>query len=78
MTKDEFIERIEKGNINTGEYLVVIDELTDAPLVVGCVFKDNVWRIYETKERSGHFIIKEIENENDAFDYFYELVLTYH
>ncbi len=77
MTKNEFIERIKKENIRTGEHLIVLDQITDAPLVLGCVLENDVWKVFQTMERSGHFIIKEFNNENEAFDFFYELVLLY-
>ncbi|MFG3611207.1 hypothetical protein [Rummeliibacillus stabekisii] len=77
MTKAEFIERIKKENIRPDEYLIVLDKITDAPLVLGCVLEDNKWKVYQTKERTGHFIIEEFNSENDAFDFFYETILFY-
>jgi hypothetical protein len=78
MTKEEFLKKVDSGKINLGEYIMVLDNITDEPLVMGCAFDNGVWKIYETRERGGHFIIKEIDNENDAFDYFYELLLSRH
>ncbi|MEN1967632.1 hypothetical protein WMZ97_06075 [Lentibacillus sp. N15] len=78
MTKKEFQRKIKSEKINTGEYIIVLDNITDEPLVMGCAFDDGVWKIYETMERGGHFIIKELDNENQAFDYFYELLLSRH
>lgn len=76
MTKQEFLEKLSSEKINLGEYIVVLDSITDEPLVVGCFLEEGVWKIYETRERGGHFIIMKLENENEAFDYFYELLLT--
>ncbi|MGG0658423.1 hypothetical protein [Rummeliibacillus pycnus] len=77
MTKEEFVELIKRENIRSGEYLIVLDQITDAPLVLGCVLEGNVWKVYQTKERSGHFILEEFNNENEAFDFFYDTILLY-
>ncbi|MYL58218.1 hypothetical protein GLW20_11940 [Virgibacillus halodenitrificans] len=74
MTKHEFLVRFKNENINLAEYIVVVDSLTDEPFVLGCYKENNTWKIYETKERSGHFIIDEVQNENIVFDELYELV----
>lgn len=74
MTKLEFLEKMKNEKIDLAEYIVVTDSLTDEPFVLGC-YKDNgMWKIYETGERNGHFIIDEVEDENSAFDELYELV----
>ncbi len=57
---------------------MVLDKLTDDPLVMGCVFDHDVWKIFKTKERGGHYIIKGFDSEDGAFDFFYELVLSRH
>lgn len=78
MTKQEFIKRVDSEKLNIGEYIIVTEGVTDEPLVLGCTFEQGMWKVYETRERGGHFIIKEFDSENEAFDYFYELVLTQH
>lgn len=78
MTKQEFLMKIKSKKINLGEYVIVPDNITDEPLVMGCAFEKGMWQIYETRERGGHFVIKEIDNENQAYDYFYELLLSRH
>lgn len=78
MTKQEFLKRLKDEKLNIGEYLIVLDNITDEPLVIGCAFDKGAWKVYETRERRGHVIIKKIDNENEAFDYFYELVLSFH
>jgi hypothetical protein len=78
MTKQEFLMRIKSKKLNLGEYIIVLDNITDEPLVMGCAFEKGMWKIYETRERGGHFVIKEIDNENQAYDYFYELLLSRH
>ena len=79
MTKQEFLKRYKDEKLNIGdEYLMVLDAITDEPLVLGCAFDQGVWKIYKTGERVGHYVIKEFESENDAFDFFYEIVLIQH
>lgn len=57
---------------------MIFDKISDAPLVLGCAYDQGVWKIYETRERGGHFVIKEKNNEDEAFDYFYKVVLSEH
>ncbi|WP_226669727.1 hypothetical protein [Metabacillus litoralis] len=76
MTKQEFLKRLESEKLIIGEYIIKLDKLSDAPLVLGCAFDQGVWKVYETRERGGHFIIKKIDNEDEAFDYFYKIVLS--
>ncbi|MGG0738458.1 hypothetical protein [Niallia taxi] len=78
MTKNDFLKRIESEKLNTGEYIIVVDYLTDEPLVMGCTQENGKWIIYETKERGGYFVIKELPEENEAFDYFYQFLLSRH
>lgn len=78
MTKQEFLKKLESEKLNIGEYIIKLDKLSDAPLVLGCAFDQGVWKVYETRERGGHFVIKKIDNEDDAFDYFYEILLNQH
>lgn len=58
MKKQEFLERIESKGLNIGEYIIKLDRISDAPLVLGCAYNQGVWKVYETRERGGHFIIK--------------------
>lgn len=74
MTKNELLQRIKDENLQLGAY----DLITDASYVMGCCYDDGAWKIFKTKERLGHYIIKKFNNESDAFDYFYELVLSQH
>jgi len=57
---------------------MILDGISNAPLVVGCTFDQGMWKIYKTKVRGGHYIIKETSSENEAFDFFYDLVLHAH
>ncbi|MGA9289228.1 MAG: hypothetical protein WBV93_12890 [Anaerobacillus sp.] len=79
MTKQEFIQRYKAENLTIGdEYIMVLDRITDEPLVLGCAYDHGKWKIFETRERGGHFIIKEVDHESEAFDLFYEMVLSQH
>ncbi|WP_053218449.1 hypothetical protein [Virgibacillus senegalensis] len=78
MIKTEFLKKYEAEKLDIGEYILVLDDITDESLVLGCVYDQGVWKVYETRERGGHFIIKELDKENDAFDYFYQIVLSQH
>lgn len=78
MTQNEFLNKYKEENLKIGEYIMVLNEVTDDPLVMGCALTKGTWKVYKTKERGGHYIIKEFETEGKAFDYFYELVLSFH
>ncbi|MBN8211165.1 hypothetical protein JI666_20815 [Bacillus sp. NTK071] len=78
MTKQEFLQRYKDENLNIGEYIIVLDNITDEPFVLGCVYDQGVWKIYESGERYGHGILKKKDNEEEAFDYFYQVVLSQH
>ncbi|MBT2718596.1 hypothetical protein [Bacillus sp. ISL-57] len=78
MTKQEFLNRYEAEKLNIGEYIMVLDTITDESLVIGCAHDQGVWKVYKTRERGGHYIIKEMASENEAFDFLYELILSRH
>jgi len=78
VTKHEFLEKFESEKIKLGEYILILDKISNAPLVIGCAFGQGMWKVYKTKERGSHYIIKETNSENEAFDFLYELVLSAH
>lgn len=79
MTKQEFLQKYKDEKLNIGyDYMMILDKVSDAPLVLGCAYDQGVWKIYKTRERGGHFVIKEKDNEEEAFDYFYQVVLSQH
>ena len=39
--------------------------------ILGCYQDDKTWKIYKTTERSGHYIVDEVVDENTAFDELY-------
>lgn len=78
MTKQEFLKRFKSEKLNIGEYIVVTENITDAPLVIGCAYNQGMWKIFQTFERGGHYIIEETKNEDEAFNLLYELVVSKH
>jgi hypothetical protein len=74
MTKQEFLDRILKEKPYLGEYQIETESLTDASFVIGCFNDNGVWKVFKTKERTGHYIIDELIDENEAFDELYQLV----
>ncbi len=74
MTKKEFLHRMETEKISLREYSVLVDAISEGQYIIGCYYEDGAWNIYKTGERGGHYIIKSLKNENEAFDYLYELV----
>ena len=78
MTKQEFLEKFEAEKLNIGEQIMVLDRVTDEPLVMGCAYDQEKWKVYKTKEHGGHYIIKEADREDEAFNLFYELVVIRH
>lgn len=53
---------------------ITAPSVTDEQFVIGCYQENNMWKIFKTKERSGHYIFDELTDENEAFDELYELV----
>lgn len=78
MTKQEFEQRFNSENLNIGEFILILDKISDAPLVIGCAFDQGLWKVYKTKERGGHYVIIETKSEDEAFNFLYELVLIEH
>ena len=77
MTK-EFLKRFKEEKLYIGPYIMVFDQITDESLVLGCVYDEGKWKIFETTEQGGHYIIEEFKTEEEAFDSFYDLILMYH
>ena len=77
MTKEELLKRIKEEDIALGPYILILDKITDSPLVFGCTFDEGMWKIFETRERGGHFLIKKFSSESDAFEYFYQLLIEH-
>lgn len=76
LKKQEFLERVNTQKLSIGEYIIVLDSITNEPLVMGGAFDQGKWKVYKTKERGGHYIIKETDSEDEAFNLLYELVVS--
>lgn len=75
MTHDEFKKRIEDESLKMKDFDIVYDKIYEEEHFMGCVWDKGKWKIYKTMERNeGSYIIHEFDDENEAFDYFYELV----
>ena len=75
MTKQEFLDRMEKEKLLKGTvWDIEVEKLINSPFLIGCYDEYGVWKIYRTKERGGYYIIDEYDNENDAYDFLYKLV----
>ena len=76
MTRKEFEQRVKDENLKMEDYSIELDEYREEIRVMGCVQKNGKWVIYETSERDGSaYVIKEFNNENEAFEYFYKYVI---
>lgn len=78
MTIGLFFPLNNEEKLNIGPYIMVFDQMTDESLVLGCVYEEGKWKIFETRERGGHFIIQECKTEEEAFEAFYKLVKFHH
>lgn len=74
MKKQEFLDRLKSEPLNMGEYILVTDSITDESLVMGCAYDQGMWKVYSTRERGGHYIIKKTEDEDEAFNLLYRLI----
>ena len=76
MTRTEFEQRVKDENLKMESYSIELDEYREEIRVMGCVQKNGKWVIYATSERDGSaYKIKEFDNEDDAFEYFYKYVV---
>ncbi len=77
MTKEELLKKIKDNelDIDIVPYTIELEEITDSPDVIGCAYENGKWKIYQTHERGGHFVIKEFDDQDKAYDYFYEVLL---
>jgi len=78
MNKEEFLKRFKEEKLYIGPYIMVFDQITDEPQIIGCVYEEGIWKVFETRERGGHFIVDECETEEEAFEILYELVKIMH
>ena len=62
------MKRFKEEKLYIGPYIMVFDQITDEPLILGCVNDGGKWKIFETTERGGHYIIEEFKTEEEAFD----------
>lgn len=76
MTRKEFEQKVKDENLRMESYCIELNEYREEIHVMGCVQKNGKWVIYETSERDGSaYVIKEFNNENEAFEYFYKYVI---
>ena len=76
MTRTEFEQRVKDENLRMESYCIELNEYREDIHYMGCVQKNGKWVIYETSERDGSaYVIKEFNNENEAFEYFYKFVI---
>lgn len=74
MTKEAFLKRIAREKPVVFPYDIETEHITDSSFVIGCAFVDGFWKVFETTERTGHYIIEELTDENKAFDDLYMLI----
>lgn len=76
MTRKEFEQKVKDEKLRMESYCIELNEYREEIHVMGCVQKNGKWVIYETSERDGSaYKIKEFNNEDDAFEYFYKYVV---
>ncbi len=77
MTRKEFEQKVKNEKLKMESYDIELNHYYDGyPHYMGCVQKNGKWVIYETSERDGSaYVIKEFNNENEAFEYFYKYVI---
>ncbi|MEL7568917.1 MAG: hypothetical protein AAGU01_05310 [Clostridiaceae bacterium] len=79
MTKDEFEKRIKKEDPNIDDYQIRLNKFVPASFILGFYYneQEKIWHIYETDERGIEETIYTAENEEEAYDMLYELVLIH-
>ena len=79
MTKEEFKKKIKEEKPDIGGWDIEPDFLTDADSVIGCYYnkQEKKWHIYETNERGYEAPIFKADNEEEAYDRLYDLVMIH-
>ena len=76
MTKNEFLEKMEKCGIKLGKYQIIVDDLMPISYYLGVYKKNRKWLIYEVGERDQVFFLYEETSEEKIFDEFYQKVFS--
>lgn len=78
MTKEEFLNRIKEYGIelNRGDLQMIVGSYVPVSYYLGIYQKDDTWIIYETFDRNQVVGLYRYQDENKAFDQFYDLLMT--
>lgn len=78
MTKEEFLNRVKKYGIelNRGDLQMIVGSYVPVSYYLGIYKKGDTWIIYETFDRNQVVGLYRYQDENKAFDQFYDLLMT--
>ena len=78
MTKEEFLNRVKEYGIelNRGDLQMIVGSYVPVSYYLGIYKKDDTWIIYETFDRNQVVGLYRYQDENKAFDQFYDLLMT--
>ena len=78
MTKEEFLNRVKEYGIklNRGDLQMIVGSYVPVSYYLGIYQKDGTWIIYETFDRNQVVGLYQYQDENKAFDQFYDLLMT--
>lgn len=78
MTKEEFLNRVKEYGIklNRWDLQMIVGSYVPISYYLGIYKKDDTWIIYETSDRNQVVGLYRYQDENKAFDQFYDLLMT--
>ena len=78
MTKKEFLNRVKEYGIklNRWDLQMIVGSYVPVSYYLGIYQKDDTWIIYETFDRNQVVGLYRYQDENKAFDQFYDLLMT--
>ena len=78
MTKKEFLNRVKEYGIklNRWDLQMIVGSYVPVSYYLGIYQKDDTWIIYETFDRNQVVVLYRYQDENKAFDQFYDLLMT--
>ena len=79
MTKEEFEKKIKDENPYIGVNKIRLNKFVPASFILGCYYneQEKKWHIYETDERGLEESIFEANNEEEAYDRLYDLIMIH-
>lgn len=75
MRKEEFEQHLRAGRLDLKTATIEVGELSKWPYTIGIYERDGLHYVYEIGERQNFALNKKFDNEEEAYEYLYKLIL---